>query len=185
MSSNLYKRGTVWWGRIQITGTDARRSLRTSDRAEAKRRLAKWREELEAARFYGEARATWQDAVIRFSTEVMPNSIKLSTIDRYNVSFRQLDPHLRDIFVDQIRPSTIAKIVGERRKAGATNATIRRDLTATSRVLSACCQWELRVGNPARDFDRRMVEERREPIRPPDDQDVVPCLHERLVNSRR
>jgi integrase/recombinase XerD len=104
MSSNLYKRGTVWWGRVQLAGTDARRSLRTSDRAEAKRRLAKWREELEAARFYGEARATWQDAVIRFATEVMPNSIKPSTADRYNVSLRQLDPHLRDIFVDPDPP---------------------------------------------------------------------------------
>jgi integrase len=67
----------------------------------------------------------------------------------------------------------VAKIVGKRRTAGATNATIRRDLTAMSRVLSACCQWELRVGNPARDFDRRTIEERREPIRPPDDQDIA------------
>ena len=175
-SPNLYRRGTIWWGRVQIAGVDKRRSLRTADRAEAKRRLAKWRGELEEAQFYGQARSTWQDAVIRFATEVMPNSIKPSTVDRYNVSFRQLDPHLRDIYVDQIRPSTIARIVGERRKAGATNATIRRDLTAMSRVLSACCQWEIRTGNPARDFDRRLVKEHREPIRTPDDEDINAVL---------
>lgn len=114
--------------------------------------------------------------MIRFATEVMPNSIKSSTIDRYNVSFRQLDPHLRDLYVDQIRLPTIAKVVGERRKAGASNATIQRDLTAMSRVLSACCHWELRTGNPARDFDRKMIKEYREPIRPPDDADIAAVL---------
>jgi len=177
MSGNLYKRNKIWWGRIQIAGTEQRRSLRTADRFEAKKRLAKWRGELEEAQFYGQARSTWQDAVIRFATEVMPSSIKPSTVDRYNVSFRQLDAHLRDIYVDQIRLSTIARIVGERRKAGATNATIQRDLTAMSRVLSACCQWEIRTGNPARDYDRRQIKEYRDPIRPPADEDISAVLN--------
>ncbi len=52
-----------------------------------------------------------------------------------------------------------------------TNATIRRDLTALSRLLAACVSWGWRTDNPARDDDRFMVRERRDPITLPGDRE--------------
>lgn len=58
-------------------------------------------------------------------------------------------------------------------KNGKKNATIRRDLTAMSRVLAACVVWRWRNDNPAKEFDRSMIKERRKPIRMPTDDEVT------------
>jgi integrase len=88
------------------------------------------------------------------------------------VSLRVLLPILRDLYVDQIDRKQVAKVVSERKRQSATNATIKRDLTAMSRVLSACCAWGWRDDNPAKDFDRTIVRERRDPITLPLDKDI-------------
>lgn len=172
MSGNLYRRGKVWWGRIQSDGREHRRSLRTVSRAEAIKRLKIWREELNHAAFHGEARHTWPAAVLKYGTEVLPGSVKPSTGKRYKVSLGILYPLLRELYVDQIDRRQVAKVVSERKRQGATNATIKRDLTAMSRVLSACCAWGWRDDNPAKDFDRTIVRERRDPITLPLEKDI-------------
>jgi integrase len=83
-----------------------------------------------------------------------------------------VDPFLRGLWVDQIGRRTIADMVASRKKAGATNATIKRDLTAVSRVLASCMAWDLAEMNAAKDYDRSMVKERRDPIVPPTDEAV-------------
>ncbi len=110
--------------------------------------------------------------MIRYAKEVMPESVKDSTATRYLVSFRMVDPFLRGLWVDQIGRRTIADMVASRKKAGATNATIKRDLTAISRVLASCMAWDLAETNAAKDYDRSMVKERRDPIVPPTDEAV-------------
>src|SRR4051812_48188733 len=79
VADNLYKRGKIWWGRIQIGGKELRRSLRTDLRSEARKRFTDWETELKRAQYYGHARLTWQDAVVRYCQEVMPGAIKPST----------------------------------------------------------------------------------------------------------
>jgi integrase/recombinase XerD len=108
-------------------------------------------------------------------TEVLPFSVKPGTAKRYQVSLRQLDPLLRDLYQDQIDRKQCAKIISERRRQGATNATIRRDLTALSSVLSSCCAWGWRDENPAKSFDRSIIREMRDPITLPlaEDMDAV------------
>lgn len=59
MPSNLYKRGATWWGRVQVGGAEQRRSLRTGDRTEAKRRLEVWLKELSAAVHFGSRRRSF------------------------------------------------------------------------------------------------------------------------------
>jgi site-specific recombinase XerD len=59
-----------------------------------------------------------------------------------------------------------------------TNATIRRDLTALSRLLAACVSWGWRTDNPARDYDRFMVRERRDPITLPGEREWALLLAE-------
>lgn len=173
MSDNLYKRGDIWWGRIQVSGHDLRRSLRTSNRAEAKKRLEKWIAEVSHTAFYGDARATYKDAVTRWAGEYLPGAVKPATAQRYLVSARQLDPFFADLYVDEITRRKVSDYISARRKAGATNATIRRDLTALSRILACCVAWGWRDDNPAREFDRSIIRERRDPIKPPTDEQIA------------
>ena len=178
MSDNLFRRGNVWWARAQVAGRDVKRSLRTTDRAEARKRLKAWLEELSHIRFFGEARPTYKDAVVRWAEEYLPAAVKPSTAQRYLVSVKQLDPHFADLYVDQITRRKIGVFISARRKEGATNATIRRDLTALSRILSCCVAWGWRDDNPARDYDRSIIRERRDPIRPPTDEEINAAIAE-------
>lgn len=173
MSDNLYRRTKIWWGRIQHAGREYRRSLRTSDRAEAKKRLAKWIKEIEHLAFYGEDRKTWRGAVLKYTQEVLPQSVKSTTATRYLVSLKQISPYLEDLYLDEIDRKRVSGVISSRLATGATNATIRRDLTAMSRVLAACVAWGWRDDNPARDFDRSIIRERRDPIRLPSDAEVL------------
>ncbi len=65
--------------------------------------------------------------------------------------------------------AAIADYVELRQKDGATNATIRRDLTTMSRVLAFARHRGIVEANAAEAFDRSMIRERREPIHAPDD----------------
>ena len=173
MSGNLFRRGAVWWGRVQVRGRDIRRSLRTSNRATAKKRLKEWLDEMEHIAFHGDARHKWQDAVTRYTTDVLPGNVKRSTATRYLCSLRQVDPVLRGKFLDEIGPREIAKIA---HRKGPSNATRRRDLTAVSAVLKAACAWGWIANNPALSYDRSVVKERRDPINPPSNADIAKLL---------
>lgn len=165
MSQGLYRRGTTWWGRCQIAGREHRRSLRTGDRTEARRRFAAWRKELESARF-GLTGETFPEAVTRWTAEYLP-TVKPSTAERYKGSARQLYPHLRHLSVAAIDQKAIVAYISARRADGAGDATIRRDLTALSRILACAVAWGWRPDNPARVIDRALLRERRDPISPP------------------
>jgi integrase/recombinase XerD len=104
---------------------------------------------------------------VKWAAEVLPEAVKPSVGKRYLSSIAQLDATFGALRMDQITSQTVAAYVSAR--AGkATNATIRRDLTALSRLLAACVARGWRKDNPARDYDRSMVRERRDPIQPPD-----------------
>ena len=68
---NFYKRGKAWWGRVEVAGTEHRKSLRTSDRATVKVRLAAWKKSLAGRVHFGEHRPTWDEALLRYVQEVM------------------------------------------------------------------------------------------------------------------
>lgn len=176
MPDNLYRRGGIWWGRIQVNRREHRRSLRTRSRAEARKRLDAWLAEVEHERWHGQPRYTWIEAVTRYMAEVAPSSLKPSAVKRYQVSLRQLSPFLAPLRLADIKRRTVAEVITARKKSGATNATIRRDLTAMSRVLAACVEWGWIDENPARTFDRSMLRERRDPIQPPEDADVAAAV---------
>lgn len=162
---NLIKRGGVWYARIQVRGRDVRRSLRTSSRAEAKKRLPAVLAQAEHLRFYGEVRHTWKEAVVEWAKEAS-GSVKPSTLKRYLVSLGQLRGIMDGLYVDEITSRTISGIA---RRAGASNPTRRRDITAVSAVLRWCVVHSWREDNPARAFDRSVIRERRDPINLPED----------------
>jgi integrase len=166
MPNNLYQRGSTWWGRLKVAGIEYRRSLRTTDAREAARRLKSWRLSIERE-VLGEPHApTFREAVVRWGKEVLPHAVKPAVAARYLSSVAQLDASFSAARLDQITAPRIADYIGSR--AGTvTNATIRRDLTALSRLLAACVAWGWLAANPARTFDRSVIRERRDPIQPP------------------
>lgn len=94
----------------------------------------------------------------------MPTAVGDGTAKRYLVSLRQVEKHLEQYWLDQIGARQINALVASRRKEGASNATINRDLTAVSRVMAAGLGKGANEHNPAKDYDRSMNRERRDPI---------------------
>lgn len=163
MAGNLYRRGQTWWGRITVAGKEYRGSLHTRNRAEALKRLEVWREEVGRAKFYGAQRLTWDAAVLNYTQGDMV-AVAASTAKRYLVSFRQVRQHLQKLHLDEIGPRQITELIAARRRDGAANATINRDLTAVSRVMAAGLGKGANDHNPAKDYDRSLNRERRDPI---------------------
>lgn len=92
--------------------------------------------------------------------------------------------------LDQINGALISEIVTARKAAGASVATIRRDLTALSSVLGFAEANEWREGNPALSWLRRL-RERRDPIRLPEQHSIdrivarVPGMLPALIRAAR
>ena len=174
-SENLYKRGHVWWGRLKIAGREYRASLRTPYLKEARHRLKGWRQKLERAAVGAPDCPSLKAATVRWTDEVLANSVKPSVAKRYLVSIGQITDVIGNPPVDCITAATITEYASRRGKA-ACNATIRRDITALSRLLASCVAWGWRQDNPARVYDRSLLRERRDPIQPPSPADVEKVL---------
>lgn len=172
MPANLYRRGAVWWARIKVRGKQYRRSLRTTVRSEAVKRLEAFKKEVEHFRFYGENRVSWKRACLEWNEKAV-EALKPAVVKRYLVSIKQLRPVLDDLYVDQIDARTVAKAANRK---GVTNATLRRDLTAMSSVLTYCISQSWRADNPVKAWDRGVIRERRDQISPPEDADVARVL---------
>lgn len=162
---NVYRRGDTLWGRIQVGGRELRRSLRTDDAEEAGRRVAAWRAELQQEAD-GTASERWDVAVGRWIAEVLPEAVKPSVSRRYQVSIAQMHDHFHPLRIDQITTRTIGDYISTR-SGIVSNATIRRDLTALSRLLACCIAWGWLEHNPARAYDRSVVRERKTVFQPP------------------
>lgn len=170
--TNLYRRNGIWWARFQIDRREVRRSLRTRDGKEAKRRLKALLKKAQQARWSDEERYSYKEAIVKWTDEYLPHSVKPKTAKRYLVSAHQFESELVDLWVDEITKKTVADIVSKRRAAGATNATIRRDLTALSSIMKCCVSWGWIEENPVAAYDRSVIREHRPPVVPPSQADV-------------
>lgn len=159
---NLYQRAGIYWLRATVNGVECRESLHTDDIKDARKARDKRLNELKAARKRGQARKSWLEAVAEWFTHA-EDQIAASTAMRYAVSLEQAKPYLSRYSVDQIDGQVIAGYMTARRKTGSSAATIRRDLTAISRVLEFAEAMEWREGNPTLS-KRRLLRERRDPI---------------------
>jgi integrase/recombinase XerD len=120
------------------------------------------------ARFHKEDRVSWKAAVVAWAEHGV-GGIKPKTLQRYQVSLRAMRPYLDHLYLDEIGRKKMAEIA---RRTGVTNATRRRDLTAVSMVLQFCIAQGWIEANPAREWDRRTIKERRDPIVLPDPRDI-------------
>lgn len=123
----------------------------------------------------------FKDAVIRWATEVLPSSVKPSVARRYLTSVAALDGTFGSLKLSDISTQTIALYVSSR-SGKVTNATIRRDLTALSRLLSACTAWGWITENPAKQFDRSIAKEQRRVLHVPGPDEIEAVLNEAPPN---
>lgn len=172
MPSNLYRRGDTYYGRYSIRGEIQRVSLRTSDIREARKRLRSIRKKAQDEVFGIKDAPVWQEAVLAYTEGVLgANGVKPGTEKRYLVSLRQLDAHFRGKPLPLITAVEVSNYVAWRQKSGATNATIRRDMTAASRVCAFARLKGLMEANPFA-LDRSMLREIRPGISAPTDEAI-------------
>lgn len=177
MPKGLYTRNGIFWARFKIRGVEYRVSLRTRSLTVAERRLKAAREAVEDRVFYGASEAvSWPQAVIAWDAWIKRQGKRAGTIKRYLVSLGQIREWLDDKEVQRIDHDLVRQIVRDRAKRGATNATIRRDLSAMSSVLDAAMDEGWIEENPAHSFDRRRLKEAREPIVLPDEASIAAVL---------
>lgn len=170
-ATNTFLRGSIWWARFEVAGKEFRGSLRTSDAATARKRAKDWRDrEIGIAKF-GEERKRYPDVFAAWSVHIA-DQVGPETRRRYAVSLKQLAPWLKPRFLDEIDRELVGVIVRERRAAGVTTATVRRDLTALSSLLEFAIGegWRPDESNPALARLKRL-KEIRDPI-------VLPLLED-------
>lgn len=167
---NMYKRSDVWWLRATIRGVEYRESLRTSDLKTARQVRNARIKQIKASAWRGERKLTWLQAVTEWANQAK-DQISPNTAKRYAVSLQQVLPTLGKLKIHEIDGQAIANLIAARRHQGATAATIRRDLTAISRVLEYAEAMGWREGNPTLS-KRRILRERRDPIALPRHEDI-------------
>ena len=164
---HLYKRGKIWWLRATANGVEFRESLRTSDAKTARRLRDKRLSDIRAAAYHGEVRHTWEEAVTQWAQHAI-GQVSRTTAKRYAVSLKQCEMHLKFCDIAKIDGAKLQHLINQRRQVDkATPATVRRDLTAISRVLEYAEALGWREGNPTLS-KRKLLRERRNPICLPD-----------------
>jgi integrase/recombinase XerD len=160
----MYAVNGTWYLRAEFAGRKYRESLHTTNVREARRLRDARLKTLQSQARHGAV--DWPKAVVAWA-EHMQGQIGPATRQRYLQSLALCEPHLRGRMVGEIDGPIIRGLVTARRRVVGI-ATVRRDLTAVSRVLAYAQSVGLREGNPALDAIRTL-RERRDPIVLPDD----------------
>ncbi len=154
----VYKRDTTYWIRFSYGGREVRRSARTSSKAVAQQYLAQLLEEHRRLDRGGRPRHPFGEAAERFAHEYLP-TLKSSTQRRYRVSLKQMAPTIGGLFLDEINKSRLSDYVASRKRAGVSNATIRRDLATLSCLFTCAITWDFIETNPVKVYGKRHLRE--------------------------
>ncbi len=135
--ATVYKpKGTrYWWGRVQRNGRDLRKSLETTSRYAAEKRLKKWLDRLDAEAWGEGPSRLYNEAMNSFIQTHLP-TLRESTQARYLISARHLTNHFEDRPLDKITSARLAEFEAERRRQGVGSPTIRRDLMCLSAMFT-------------------------------------------------
>jgi integrase len=136
---------------------------------------------IEAGGLVGGGDLTWPEAVELYDRHAR-GVLGEDTLKRYWVSFRMVDPYVRHLRLSQITRTVLLDLICERLKES-TTATVNRDLTAISQVLEYAQLHEWVEVNVAALIPRRKItKEKRDPIHPPSEEDVL-VVYERLPGN--
>ena len=152
--AGIYKRGAVYWGRVQRSGTEHRRSLQTTNRGIAEKRFRQWLGELDAIKWGDKPRRSWQEAQTKFINEHL-TTLKPGGAKRYGVSLMNLAEDFGGLTLDQITSAAMSAFETRRRTDGVTSGTIRRDLACLSSLMASAMEWEWIDVNPVPSYLQR------------------------------
>ena len=157
--------GDTLYGRIRIKGKLRRWSLRSGDVELARVTVAADIEALKAEAFHPDQhRVKYNDVFSAWAERHITHEVGPATAKRYAVSLKQLEPYLRGKFLDEVDKALVGTIVDNRRAAGVSTATIRRDLVALGSVLAFAD-----IDDNAAQARLKRLKERRDPIVLPED----------------
>lgn len=151
---NLYTRNGLYWFRKQHQGKDIREPLETRHLKQAQQRRDSILAELSSGKWKDKRSYTFNEAVSKWADDHL-TTLKKSSALRYRVSLVHLLEDYDQVPIDQISSSNLSDFETRRRKAGASNPTIRRDLSCLSSLLTACQDWEWLDENEALKYMRR------------------------------
>lgn len=137
----ICKRGDIWHVDFKApNGQRIRRSTGTTDRRQAQEYHDQLRSELWRVHKLGEKpRRTWQEATVRWLRE---KQHKRSLADDKSI-FRWLDPHFRNLNLDEISRDLIDKVAATKLAEGVSRKRVNRYLALIRSVLrKARLDWE-------------------------------------------
>lgn len=152
MSDNLQKRGGVYYARIQVGGVDRRKSLKTGDIVEAKRRLKMFLEQ--QSPYHGTVRRRYEDVASEFLVDAS-TTLKPKTLQRYKSSIMTMAETFAGQWWDSITKDTLIAYISQRKASGAKIPTIKRDLTALSQAAEFAIENGWAVTNPVTQIPKR------------------------------
>lgn len=155
--ASVYKpKGTkFWWGRAQRNGKLFRRSLKTTVRSVAEKRLRVWLEEQDAMQWGDKPIPDYSEAMTHFldthCTQIRPASAR-----RYEVSAKSLSKHFIGLTLGQITHAKLSEFETARRREFVTASTIRRDLACLSSMIeTAIVDYDLEMPNLVSSYLRK------------------------------
>lgn len=162
---NLYARGGIWYGCVTVAGRKHRKSLQTTDRAEAERRLIRWRASLSP--YHGSIEHTWEEAVLTW-WDAHAGQWKPKTEAGYKKVLSLLDPHFSGLAWASIDKARLQEFIKARRAEGASVATVNRNLSVISSIANTVREHDgWGDVNPVEQLARKSRREKRVPfVRP-------------------
>ncbi len=152
--ASIYRRGQVYWGKIQRKNRVFRQSLRTKSKSEAERRLRDWEKDLEAIAWGDRPQLGFDKAVLSFIEEYLP-TLKPQSARRYATSIKKLIISFEGIYLHKIGFKELSDFESRRRSEGVKPPTIIRDLACLSSIFSFAEDREWIEGNLVKIFLRR------------------------------
>jgi integrase len=153
---SIYRRGKVWWIRFQHDGREIRRSAHTTVKRTAEEFEKELREELGRQRRGGEPARTFDDMMLRFTSEHLPD-LAPSSQERYIISAQHMVPHFSGLYLHQVTLTKLDQFISYRRREGASASTVRRDLACLSSAYRSAIGWGWADANPVKMMDKRRV----------------------------
>jgi integrase/recombinase XerD len=181
--SNLFIRRGIYYARFEIDGRDVKKSLGTSNEREAKRLLkeliARYREPARQRKVLGVRAITLPDAIANWHIAAAADRTKPRTILRYGRSWAVINRYIAEelkrnpdtMLLSDLNMQFIRDYISWRMKQGAVS-NVKRDLTAMSVVLRLGVSQGYASENAARDYDRKVLKERRKVLAPPTVEEV-------------
>jgi integrase len=140
-TGSLFRRGRFWWVKYHLNGVSYQESSKSEYRQEAKNLLARRLGDISTGRFQGltPERIT-VDEICQLVIEDYEHSRKRSTDDVVWRFKAHLSPMIGNVRAAQFGLSQVKRYVADRRRQGAAEATVNRELAIVRRGFSLAAQ---------------------------------------------